>query len=91
VNLTFTPTSIGAQSGSFIFTDNGSGSPQTVAASGTGAGGPTPTATPSATATPTPTPTPTPHRVVDARARDSLSRALVQKPPVTSIASVGWF
>ena len=36
VTLTFAPTSVGAQSGSFIFTDNASGSPQTVAASGTG-------------------------------------------------------
>jgi hypothetical protein len=36
VNLTFTPTELGALTGTLIFTDNASNSPQTVALSGTG-------------------------------------------------------
>jgi len=36
INLTFTPTAIGARSGSLTLTDNASGSPQSVSLSGTG-------------------------------------------------------
>lgn len=38
VSVTFTPSSAGSFSGSLIFADNGSGSPQTVTLSGTGTG-----------------------------------------------------
>lgn len=36
VSVTFTPTALGAQTGTLTFTDNATGSPQTVALSGTG-------------------------------------------------------
>lgn len=36
VSVTFTPTALGAQSGTLTFTDNATGSPQTVSLSGTG-------------------------------------------------------
>ena len=48
VSVTFTPTGLGLRSASLIFTDNATGSPQTVAISGTGiAGSGTMTLTPS--------------------------------------------
>jgi hypothetical protein len=43
INVTFTPTAEGSRSGSLTFTDNASGSPQSVALSGTGVVGMPPT------------------------------------------------
>ena len=62
--ITYTPTGLGAVSGTLVVTDNAANSPQTVTVSGTGRRRkkippPTPTATATATATATPTPTPT--------------------------------